>query len=83
VVRFPGWAGAAPSGFAISPDGRRGYAARSSARDIVVVDTDPTSATFHTIVAAIPLAAMPFDVAFAPARPSGPAGSAARWGGSD
>jgi YVTN family beta-propeller protein len=51
---------------AVHPDGHRVYVARSYANEVAVIDADPASATFNTILAAVPAGDSPMGVAVTP-----------------
>jgi YVTN family beta-propeller protein len=61
--------GALPEPIAFTPDGSRAYVGNTGyptgVSNISVIDTDPTSPTFHTVLATIP-ASFPYGVAFTP-----------------
>lgn len=51
---------------AVHPDGHRVYVSRSYANDVAVIDADPASATFNTILVAVPAGDSPIGVAVTP-----------------
>jgi YVTN family beta-propeller protein len=60
--------GPLPEPIAFTPDGSRAYVGNIGfppLNNISVIDTDPTSPTFHTVLAHIP-ASFPYGVAFTP-----------------
>jgi RHS repeat-associated protein len=55
------------SDIVIAPDGRRAYVSNRTADTVSVIDTEPTSPTFHTVIATIPVgpgnSAQPYGLA--------------------
>lgn len=54
---------------AISPDETRAYVTNARSRDVLVIDTDPQSATFHAVLLTIPVNRMPGAVVIGPPPP--------------
>jgi len=57
--------GRSPAQVSLSPDGTRGFVANLNSRDVTVIDTDPTSPTFHAALATVSLGGRPFGIAIA------------------
>lgn len=57
-----------PQGVAITPDGKRAYVT-STFYVAKVIDTDPASPTFHTVIATVTLGLGPSGIAITPAPP--------------
>jgi YVTN family beta-propeller protein len=53
-------------GIAISRDGARGYVTMSGSNTVTVIDTDPASPTFNTIVDSVTVGNAPRGIAFTP-----------------
>jgi YVTN family beta-propeller protein len=69
VVLPPLHVGLAPIALALTPDGTRALVTNLDSRDVSVIDTDPTSPTFHSVLATIPVAGRPTGVVVLPSRP--------------
>jgi DNA-binding beta-propeller fold protein YncE len=54
------------SGIAITPDGKRAYATDRQLNRIVVIDTDPESASFHGVITTMTTPALPYAVGVTP-----------------
>ena len=68
IVFEPIEVGATPSWLAFTPDGTRAFVTNLSSFTVSVIDTDPRSPTFRTVVATVPTRGRPSFVVVGPAR---------------
>jgi YVTN family beta-propeller protein len=64
VVTIP--VGSFPIEVAITPDGSRAYVANFSSNTVSVIDTDPASGDFNTVVDTVPVGIRPWGLAITP-----------------
>jgi YVTN family beta-propeller protein len=55
-----------PLGLAITPDGKRVYVAGWMANNVSVIDSDPVSSTYNTVITTIPVSGEARDIALSP-----------------
>lgn len=58
--------GAEPRGLVASPDGSRLYVANAGSDNVSIIDTNPASGTYNTVIATIPVGDYPIGVAISP-----------------
>jgi YVTN family beta-propeller protein len=68
LVGSPITVGFTPQGVAITPDGKRAYVTNFSAlaNTVSVIDTNPASPTYNSVVATVAVGTEPFEVAITP-----------------
>ncbi|MGH7740638.1 MAG: FlgD immunoglobulin-like domain containing protein, partial [Candidatus Eiseniibacteriota bacterium] len=62
--------GTQPQAIGIVPDGTRAYVANTGSNDVSVIDTNPTSPTYHTVLETIPVDTAPVDIEVSPIGPT-------------